>query len=72
MKIASNMLSTLIYGGIGLRDQAFVWLEKAYEVRDDWMMALKVDPRFDTLRQDPRLPPGRLMHDVRRLPQSLL
>jgi serine/threonine-protein kinase len=44
----------LIYGGIGLRDQAFVWLEKAYEARDDWMMALKVDPRFDTLRQDPR------------------
>jgi serine/threonine-protein kinase len=43
-----------IYAGLGQKDQAFEWIEKGYEVRDDWMMMLKVDPRLDSLRSDPR------------------
>ncbi len=44
----------LIYAGLGENDQAFDWLERAYSDRF-WMMAfLKVDPRLDPLRQDPR------------------
>jgi TolB-like protein/Tfp pilus assembly protein PilF len=44
----------LIYTGLGQRDQAFPNLEKAYQDRN-WMMAfLKVDPRLDPLRSDPR------------------
>ena len=45
----------LIYTGLGDRDQAFTWLEKAYETRDpqlpNWF---KVDPRLEGLRADPR------------------
>jgi tetratricopeptide (TPR) repeat protein len=45
----------LIHLGLGERDEAFEWLEKAYESRDEWMVGLKNDPRFDSLRSDPRL-----------------
>jgi DNA-binding winged helix-turn-helix (wHTH) protein/TolB-like protein len=39
-----------IYAGLGDRDQAFKWLEKAVEERDVWLMNLKVDPVFSKLR----------------------
>jgi hypothetical protein len=35
-------------------DEAFVWLQKAYDDRDDRLMSLKVDPFWDSLRSDPR------------------
>ena len=44
----------IICGTLGLKDQAFEWMEKGYEVRDDFMMVLKVEPRLDSLRSDPR------------------
>ena len=40
--------------GIGEKDEAFVWLEKAYEERSSWMAFLKCDPLLDPLRPDPR------------------
>ena len=43
-----------IYAGLKDKDQAFGWLNKALENRADWMVNLKVDPRFDGLRSDPR------------------
>jgi serine/threonine protein kinase/tetratricopeptide (TPR) repeat protein len=46
--------SALIYAGLGDKDQAFAWLEKAYTERSVWMPWLKVDPKFDSLRSDPR------------------
>jgi DNA-binding winged helix-turn-helix (wHTH) protein/TolB-like protein/Flp pilus assembly protein TadD len=45
-----------IYAGLGEKDQAFKWLDKAEEVRDIWLMNLKVDPVFTALRSDPRFP----------------
>ncbi|MBA3354581.1 MAG: winged helix-turn-helix domain-containing protein [Pyrinomonadaceae bacterium] len=45
-----------IYAGLGEKDQAFKWLDKAEEERDIWLMNLKVDPVFRTLRSDPRFP----------------
>lgn len=44
------------YAGLGRKDQAFLWLEKAYEQRSggDDMTYLSVDPDFDSLRADPR------------------
>lgn len=39
-----------IYAGLGDRDQAFKWLERAVEERDIWLMNLKVDPVFAKLR----------------------
>jgi tetratricopeptide (TPR) repeat protein len=44
-----------IHAGLGDQEQAFVWLEKAYEDRSGWLgLWLKVDPKFDDLRRDPR------------------
>jgi serine/threonine-protein kinase len=44
----------LIHAGLGEKDQAFAWLEKAYEARDQGMMYLKIDAALDPLRSDPR------------------
>jgi tetratricopeptide (TPR) repeat protein len=44
----------LIHAGLGEKDQAFEWLEKAYELRDQGMSFLKVEPPLDPLRSDPR------------------
>ena len=35
-------------------NEAFIKLEKAYEMRDLFMYILKVDPTFDTIRNEPR------------------
>ncbi|RMF59260.1 MAG: hypothetical protein D6743_16595, partial [Calditrichaeota bacterium] len=43
-----------IYEGLGEKDRALQWLEKAYNDRDPVMAQLKVDPRLDGLRQSPR------------------
>jgi DNA-binding winged helix-turn-helix (wHTH) protein/TolB-like protein/Tfp pilus assembly protein PilF len=43
-----------IYAGLGEKDQAFKWLEKAFEERDIWLMNLKVDPVLKNLRSDQR------------------
>ncbi|MEE9466651.1 MAG: tetratricopeptide repeat protein, partial [Candidatus Neomarinimicrobiota bacterium] len=43
-----------VYASIGEMDQAFQWLEKAYEQRDNWLQYLKVAPRWDPIRDDPR------------------
>jgi len=44
----------VIYAGLGEKDQAFVWLEKGYEERAFQMQWLRVEPRWDKLRSDPR------------------
>lgn len=41
-----------IYAGLGEKDHAFEWLNRAYEERE-WMQ-LKLDPFLDSLRSDPR------------------
>ena len=44
----------VIYAALGQKDDAFAWLEKAYDERDSWMDYLGLDPRLDGLRSDPR------------------
>jgi DNA-binding winged helix-turn-helix (wHTH) protein/TolB-like protein/Flp pilus assembly protein TadD len=39
---------------LGDNEQAFEWLEKAYEERDEGLTRLKVDPRYKSLRADSR------------------
>jgi eukaryotic-like serine/threonine-protein kinase len=46
----------VIHAGLGEPDQAFEWLEKAYEERAEFLVYLKADPRLDNLRADPRFP----------------
>ena len=43
-----------VYIGLGDKDQAFVWLEKAYQERSHFLAWLKVNPIADSLRSDPR------------------
>jgi TolB-like protein/DNA-binding winged helix-turn-helix (wHTH) protein/Tfp pilus assembly protein PilF len=42
------------YVSTGNRNQAFAWLEKAYAEHSNSLTALKVDPAYDLLRNDPR------------------
>jgi tetratricopeptide (TPR) repeat protein len=44
------------YAGLGEIDQAFAWLQKAYEERAPAMAWLQADPRLANLRSDPRFP----------------
>ncbi|MCK4429705.1 MAG: hypothetical protein KAW19_00225, partial [Candidatus Aminicenantes bacterium] len=43
-----------IYAALGKNDQAFEFLEKAFKKRDRSLLLLKIDPRVDNLRADPR------------------
>jgi tetratricopeptide (TPR) repeat protein len=43
----------LVYAGLSEQDQAFAWLEKAYEEHSFQMQWLKLEPRWDSLRSDP-------------------
>ena len=43
-----------VYIGLGDKEQAFVWLEKAYEERSNYLAYFKVFPFLDPLRSDPR------------------
>ncbi len=44
----------MVYAGLGERDEAFDWLEKAYTDREGRLTLLKVVPEFDGLRSDSR------------------
>jgi hypothetical protein len=35
-------------------DNAFLWLGRAYAERAPWIAYMRVDPRLDPLRSDPR------------------
>jgi DNA-binding winged helix-turn-helix (wHTH) protein/TolB-like protein/Flp pilus assembly protein TadD len=44
----------LIYAGLGEKNEMFDWLERAYEDRDISLTFMKVEPRWDLYRADPR------------------
>jgi serine/threonine protein kinase/Tfp pilus assembly protein PilF len=44
----------MIYIGLGDKDRAFSWLEKAVEDRSEWLCKVHIDPALDPLRSDPR------------------
>jgi TolB-like protein/DNA-binding winged helix-turn-helix (wHTH) protein/Flp pilus assembly protein TadD len=44
----------VIYVGLGEKEQAFAWLERAYREHASRLAFLKVDPRLDPLRSDAR------------------
>src|SRR6185295_14461645 len=44
----------LVHAGLGDRDQALAWLDKAYAERSDYMPYLGLEPMLDPLRSDAR------------------
>jgi serine/threonine-protein kinase len=44
----------LVYSGLGEQSEALTWLEKGCEERDVRLTFLKVDPRWDSFRSNPR------------------
>ena len=46
--------TALVYLGLDQKDEALKWLQKAYQDRYAWLVFLKVDPIFDSLRSDPK------------------
>jgi tetratricopeptide (TPR) repeat protein len=44
-----------VYARLGDKEQTLTWLEKAYHDHDAYIVYLKIDPQFDTLRSDPRV-----------------
>jgi adenylate cyclase len=44
----------LIYGDLGDNGKAFYYLDRAYNQRDLSLTSIKIDPKFDLLRADPR------------------
>jgi TolB-like protein/Tfp pilus assembly protein PilF len=44
----------LIHAGLGAKDATFEWLEKAFADHSTWLFWIKVDPRFDSIRDDVR------------------
>lgn len=43
-----------VYIGLGDKDSAFMWLNKAYEERSGWLTYIAVEPRLDSPRSNPR------------------
>jgi DNA-binding winged helix-turn-helix (wHTH) protein/TolB-like protein/Tfp pilus assembly protein PilF len=52
----------VIYAGLGQTEDAFLWLGNALKQRPFWLVWLKLDPRLERLRSDPRF--TRLLHDA--------
>jgi TolB-like protein/DNA-binding winged helix-turn-helix (wHTH) protein/Flp pilus assembly protein TadD len=52
----------ILYGALGQSNEAFDWLEKAYEERDPQLTYVKAGRRFEPLRRDPRF--HQLVHRV--------
>jgi serine/threonine-protein kinase len=45
--------TAVIYAGLGDKEQAIAWLEKARDERFNWIPFIQVDPVFDNLRSEP-------------------
>ena len=52
----------ILHGALGESNEAFAWLEKAYEERDPQLTYIKAGRRFEPLRKDPRF--KELVHRV--------
>jgi len=43
-----------VYAALDENDQAMTWVQKAYDERSDYIVYLRTEPSFDSLRSDPR------------------
>jgi DNA-binding winged helix-turn-helix (wHTH) protein/tetratricopeptide (TPR) repeat protein len=50
----SSFFKALVFTGLGEKDHAFDWLEKAFQEHDPNLVTLTTDPLVDSLREDSR------------------
>jgi hypothetical protein len=53
-KYVPSYAIALIYAGLGDKDKAITWLQRAYEDRSTGMAFLRTDPELSNLHADPR------------------
>jgi len=53
-KYISPVLIAAVCAGLGEKEEAFAWLEKAYEEHSEGLFWFKVEPSMNNLRSDPR------------------
>jgi tetratricopeptide (TPR) repeat protein len=53
-KFVTSYGVALVYAGLDENDAAFEWLNKAFDERSHWLVWLRLDPRWNSLRPDPR------------------
>lgn len=53
-KFVTSYGVALVHAGLGQKDSAFAWLNKAFDERAHWLVWLRLDPRWKELRSDPR------------------
>jgi adenylate cyclase len=53
-RFISTISRVYVYAGLGDKDKAFEWLEKAYEERSDSLAWFRFDPESKPLQSDPR------------------
>ena len=53
-RFVSRIARAYVYTGLGDKDKAFEWLEKAYQERSDSLAWFRNDPESKTLQSDPR------------------
>jgi adenylate cyclase len=53
-RYVSRAARAYVYAGLGDRDKAFEWLEKAYQERSDALAWFRQEPESKSLRSDPR------------------
>jgi tetratricopeptide (TPR) repeat protein len=51
-----SLYVAMVYTGLGDKDEAFAWLDKAYAERSEYLVYLPTEPIADPLRSDPRFP----------------
>ena len=61
-RYVSRAARIYVYAGLGDKDKAFEWLEKAYQERSDALAWFRQEPESQSLRTDPRF--AALMHKV--------
>jgi DNA-binding winged helix-turn-helix (wHTH) protein/TolB-like protein/Flp pilus assembly protein TadD len=55
-KFVTSYGVALVHAGLGENDAAFAWLNKAFDERSNWLVWLRLDPRWNGLRSDTRFP----------------
>lgn len=53
-KFVTSYGVALVHAGLDEKDQTFLWLNKAFQERSNWLVWLKTDPRWNSIRSDKR------------------